>query len=99
MNPTDSGRKGGIATRDNHPTLCPWCGSLIKSRFFSEVGHAGGEATLKKYGREHYQRAGRMGGRGNRKGSIPHSTCGDYIQEGLEVTSSLPAPGGVKEID
>jgi len=67
MNNQESGRLGGTVTRDNHPTLCPLCGSLIKSRFFSEAGQKGGEATLKKYGREHYVRAGKMGGRGNKK--------------------------------
>lgn len=67
MNPQDSGHKGGVATRDNHPTLCPWCGALIKSRFFSETGAKGGQTTLEKYGRDHFVRAGRMGGRGNRK--------------------------------
>ena len=67
MNPKDSGHKGGVATRDNHPTLCPLCGSLIKSRFFSETGEKGGQATLQRYGREHYVRAGKMGGRGNKR--------------------------------
>ena len=67
MNNQESGRLGGVATRDNHPTLCPLCGALIKSRFFSETGARGGQATLEKYGREHYIRAGRMGGRGNKR--------------------------------
>jgi len=79
MNPKDSGHKGGIATRDNHPTLCPLCGHLVKSQFYSEAGMKGGQATLKKYGKEHYIKAGRLGGRGNRRSNN---------QEGLE---SLPA--------
>jgi general stress protein YciG len=92
MNPKDSGCKGGIRTRDNHPSLCPLCGSLVKSQFYSEVGQAGGEATLNKYGREHYQRAGRMGGRGNKR--IPAAeSSGLEIQEGSGVTSSLLTPG------
>jgi general stress protein YciG len=63
MNPIESGRKGGTATRDKYPSLCPLCGSLIKSAFYSEVGHAGGEATLKRYGREHFVEMGKRGGR------------------------------------
>ena len=92
MNPKDSGRKGGTATRDNHPTLCPCCGSLIKSQFFSEAGQKGGEATLKRYGREHYVRAGKKGGRPR---ILAAESSGNQIQEGLEVTSSLLAPEGV----
>ena len=91
MTPQDSGHKGGIATRDNHPTLCPLCGSLIKSKFFSETGAKGGQATLERHGREHYVRAGRMGGRGNKKTPAAGSS-GLKIQEGSGVTSSLLAP-------
>ena len=89
MTPQDSGHKGGVATKNNHITLCPLCGSLIKSQFFSETGEKGGQATLERYGREHYVRAGRMGGRGNKKTSAAESS-GLEIQEGLGVTL---APG------
>ena len=68
MTPEESGRKGGITTRDRHITLCPCCGQPIKSQFFSDTGRRGGEATLAKYGREHFKNMGRMGGRGNKKG-------------------------------
>lgn len=73
MNSIASGRKGGIATRDNHPSVCPLCGSLIKSQFYSEIGQKGGqkggESTLERYGPEHYRNIGRMGGRGNKRKS------------------------------
>lgn len=65
MTPQESGRKGGTATRDKHPTLCPCCGSLVKSRFYKETGTQGGLSTLRKYGREFYVTQGRKGGRGN----------------------------------
>ena len=68
MIPQESGRLGGLATRDNHISLCPYCGQPIKSRFFTENGQAGGQATLAKYGREHFAKMGRMGGRGNTRG-------------------------------
>ena len=67
MTPQDSGHKGGIATRDNHPTLCPLCGHLVKSQFYKETGTKGGEATKRKYGREFFVQAGHLGGRGNTK--------------------------------
>ena len=67
MKPQESGRKGGITTRDRHITLCPTCGQPIKSAFFSEAGKRGGQVTLARHGREFYQKIGRMGGRGNRK--------------------------------
>jgi general stress protein YciG len=67
MNPTESGRKGGLATKDNHPTVCPCCGKLIKSQFFAENGQKGGLSTFKRYGREHYVEMGKRGGRGNTK--------------------------------
>jgi len=91
MNPKDSGHKGGIRTRDNHLSLCPLCGHLVKSRWYKETGKKGGEATLKKYGREHFVKMGRRGGR-------PRILAArlDQIQEGLEVTSSLLAPEGVR---
>ena len=92
MDPRESGHKGGLATRDNHITLCPLCGSLIKNRFFTETGAKGGQATLQRHGREHYVKAGKMGGRGNKKTPAAESS-GLEIQEGLGVTSSLLAPG------
>ena len=67
MIPRESGRKGGLATRDNHISLCPCCGNPIKSAFFEKNGQKGGEATLNKYGREHFVKAGRMGGRHNKR--------------------------------
>jgi general stress protein YciG len=88
MNPKDSGHKGGIATRDKYPTLCPLCGHLIKSQFFSENGQKGGEATFKRYGREHYVEMGLRGGRP--KSTSAAESSGPEIQEGLEL---LPAPG------
>jgi len=93
MNPQESGRKGGIKTRDGHITLCPSCGSPVKSQFYQEVGQAGGEATLKKYGRGHYVEMGLRGGRGNKKNDIPaiRSNGHKQIQEG--VRSDLLAPG------
>ena len=96
MNNQESGHKGGLATRDNHITLCPLCGSLIKNRFFSETGAKGGQATLQRYGREHYVKAGKMGGRGNKKNIPAARSSGLEIQEGLGMTSSLLAPKGVK---
>lgn len=65
MNPEESGRLGGLATRNNHMTLCPLCGSPVKSQFFSENGKKGGEATLQKHGKGFYSEIGRLGGRGN----------------------------------
>ena len=67
MDKQTAGRKGGVATKNNHITLCSLCGSLVKSQFFSETGEKGGQATLQRHGREHYVRAGRMGGRGNKR--------------------------------
>ena len=74
MTPEESGRKGGLATRDNHISLCPCCGNPIRSSFFEKTGQKGGEATLNKYGREHFVKAGRMGGRGNKR----NGRGGDY---------------------
>ena len=65
MNPVESGRRGGLATRDRHITLCPCCGNPIKSQFFSENGQKGGLATKQRYGREFFVQAGHLGGRGN----------------------------------
>lgn len=65
MTPQESGRRGGLATRDNHIELCPCCGSPIKNRFFSETGQKGGETTKRRYGREFFVQAGHLGGRGN----------------------------------
>jgi len=65
MNPKDSGRKGGIVTRDNHISLCPLCGNPVTSQFYKETGRKGGEATKRRYGRDFYVQAGHLGGRGN----------------------------------
>jgi general stress protein YciG len=65
MKPQESGRKGGLATRDNHIELCPCCGNRIPSPFFSENGRKGGNETLKRYGRGFFVENGRLGGRGN----------------------------------
>jgi len=65
MRPEESGKKGGLATRDNHLMLCPCCGSPIKSQFYQEVGREGGQTTLRRHGREFYSRIGAIGGRGN----------------------------------
>ena len=99
MKPEESGRKGGLATRDNHIELCPCCGNPIKSSFFEKTGQAGGEATFRKYGREFYRNMGLRGGRGNKKNNIPaiRSNGHKQIEEGLGVTSSLLAPKGIKE--
>ena len=67
MNRQESGRKGGISTRAKNLMLCPCCGSPIKSQSFSEIGKKGGEATLRKYGRDFYRKCGRLGGRTNTK--------------------------------
>ena len=67
MNRQDSGRKGGLATRDNHISLCSCCGNPIKNAHFSEVGRKGGEATLRKYGIAFYSKVGHLGGRGNKR--------------------------------
>jgi general stress protein YciG len=67
MSPQESGRRGGLATRDNHITLCPCCGNPIESEFYRENGRAGGQVTLERYGREHFAEMGKLGGRGNTK--------------------------------
>jgi len=67
MTPEESGRKGGITTRDNHISLCPLCGSPIKSQFYKENGSRGGEATFRKHGRAFYSKIGHLGGRGNKQ--------------------------------
>jgi len=65
MTPKESGRKGGIATRDNHISLCPLCGRPVKNQFYKDNGTHGGQATFQKHGKEFYQAIGRLGGRGN----------------------------------
>jgi len=67
MNPQESGRKGGLATRDNHISLCPCCGNPMKSSFFEKTGQKGGERTLQKHGRAFYSEIGHLGGRGNKR--------------------------------
>ena len=79
MRPEESGRKGGLATRDNHISLCPCCGNPIKSSFFSENGQKGGETTLRRHGRAFYSKIGHLGGRGNKRngrGGIPSLSAG-----------------------
>lgn len=76
MDNTESGQKGGLATRDSHITLCPLCGNPVKNQFFSENGKKGGGRTLELYGREHYVKAGRMGGRGNKRNGHPRENVG-----------------------
>ena len=61
----DVGKKGGMATRDNHISLCPLCGAPVKNQYLADTGRRGGEATLNKHGISHYSRIGRLGGRGN----------------------------------
>lgn len=65
--PTKSevGKKGGIATRDNHISLCPLCGAPVKNQYLSDTGRKGGETTLQKRGHGFYSQIGRLGGRGN----------------------------------
>jgi len=82
MNPVESGRRGGITTRDNHLSLCPLCGSPIKNQHFREAGAKGGEATLRKYGRNFYVQAGHLGGRGNTR------------EKRLGLLKGQPQPGG-----
>jgi len=74
MNSQESGRKGGLATRDGHITLCPCCGNPIKSRFFMETGQKGGMRTLQRHGRAFYSKIGHFGGRGNKR----NGRGGDY---------------------
>ena len=81
MIPEESGRRGGLATRDNHISLCPSCGNPIKSRFFSENGQKGGQTTLQRYGPDFYREIGRLGGRGN-------------TREKRERLSQATSPGG-----
>jgi len=91
MNRQESGRKGGITTRDNHISLCPECGHPIKSRFFSEIGKIGGQkgglTTKQRYGREFFVQAGHLGGRGNTR------------EKRLGLVSSLASPSrGVRNV-
>ena len=65
MTATEKGKLGGTATRDNHISVCPLCGSPVKNQHLADTGRKGGEATLNKHGRSHYSRIGRLGGRGN----------------------------------
>jgi len=67
MNPEESGRKGGLATRDNHISLCPCCGNPIKNRFFEKTGQKGGIQTFQKHGSAFYSKIGTLGGRGNKR--------------------------------
>ena len=89
MEKVESGRLGGIATKNNHITLCPVCGSPIKSQFYSEIGSKGGQVNFEKCGTEGMAARGRMGGRGNKKISAAESS-GLEIQEGLGVLSLAP---------
>jgi len=84
MEKVESGRLGGLATRDRHFTLCPVCGSPIKSQFYSEIGSKGGQANFEKCGTEGMAARGRVGGRGNKKNDIPaiRSNGHKQIQEG-----------------
>lgn len=84
-----AGRKGGIATREAHISLCPLCGNPIKSRFFAENGQKGGETTLRRHGRGFYSQIGHLGGRGNTKGKR---------MVGIVVEGAIPT-GESKEID
>ena len=61
----EAGKKGGIATRDNHISLCPLCGSPVTNQCLANAGKKGGETTRKKHGRTFYSQIGRLGGRGN----------------------------------
>ena len=68
MNPEKSGRKGGLATRDNHAILCPTCGKPWKNPFHEEIGKKGGETTAQRAGRNgspSMSERGHLGGRGN----------------------------------
>ena len=79
MNRVEAGHKGGLRTAQltARECICDRCGQVLvkKARrllgqhnHFDDIGSAGGQATLDKYGREHFQEIGRKGGRGNTKG-------------------------------
>ena len=64
----EAGKKGGIATRDNHISLCPLCGNPTKNQFFSATGKKGGETTAQRAGKDGsptMSERGKVGGRGN----------------------------------
>jgi len=70
MTPKESGRKGGLATRDNHISLCPCCGNPIESQYYSETGRRGGETAAQRAGKDgslSMSERGQLGGRGNKR--------------------------------
>ena len=84
MNNQESGRLGGIATRDNHPTYCPECKQLMKSKFYSEKGQKGGRTAAERAGKNgspSMSERGQLGGRGNKRNGTggDHSLCAGRV--------------------
>jgi hypothetical protein len=71
MSHSEAGRLGGISTSIKYGVeslRCPTCGHLMeKSEFHAKAGSIGGSIggrkVLKLYGREHFSKLGKMGGR------------------------------------
>jgi hypothetical protein len=78
MTPKESGKLGGIATRDNHISVCPLCGAPVKNQYFTETGKKGGEANAKRAGRDgspSMSERGQLGGRGNTREKRNGNDC------------------------
>jgi len=68
MKPEEKGKLGGVATRDNHISVCPLCGTPAKNRHFMTIGQKGGERaaqTAGQNGTPSMSERGQLGGRGN----------------------------------
>lgn len=73
---SEAGRQGGVKTACEYGInryLCPEFGGICprkideKSEFYAKNGKLGGTIVVKKYGREHMSRIGKLGGRGNKR--------------------------------
>lgn len=68
MNPIEKGKLGGTATRDNHISVCPLCGTPVKNQYFMTIGQKGGQRAVETAGDNGnltMSERGRLGGRGN----------------------------------
>jgi len=68
MRPEEKGKLGGTATRDNHISVCPLCGTPRKNQHFVSIGQKGGERSAQTAGQNgtlSMSERGRLGGRGN----------------------------------
>ena len=67
MEKVESGRLGGLATRDNHSFVCPImhraCMAMVHD-YFAKVGGKGGDETFARHGTEFYRKNGKFSGRG-----------------------------------